>query len=96
MFISIKNPYLFLYISSLSFLHFFLLLLYLFRRIAIFDSISIIFVSNLWIMNLLSLMYVEIFISSVFSVLPFVDLLSIIIDSVQLQRKINHIKLEFT
>lgn len=47
-------------------------------------------------MNLLSLMYVEIFISSVFSVLPFVDLLSIIIDSVQLQRKINHIKLEFT
>lgn len=47
-------------------------------------------------MNLLSLMYEEIFISFVFSVLPFVDLLSIIIDSIQLQREINHIKLEST
>lgn len=33
------------------------------------------------------------FLSFVFSVLPFVDLLSIIIGNVQLQRKINHVKL---
>lgn len=62
-FISIKT-HIFSYIFfSFWYLHSFLLLLYLFRGI---DSTSRIFVSNLWIMNLLSLMYVQIFIFRIF------------------------------
>lgn len=65
-FISIKT-HIFSYIFfSFWYLHSFLLLLYLSRGIAIFDSTSRIFVSNLWIMNLLSLMYVQIFIFRIF------------------------------